>query len=173
MLDLTIPGISVPGKLLLAKISEELAILMLGVIGHEAPIFSITDMQKTANQIDALSPISADNGPQRTQSFIIHFGDFAAGTWLGTGPGLLQECQPSIHFRISFHNQAAFWAFSFLITQMASQSVAHALSVPEQQNIVRILDFFKNDHGAESAMGEPVMAPDRTAPPEYAAMVAD
>ncbi|KAJ7730577.1 hypothetical protein B0H16DRAFT_1469548 [Mycena metata] len=134
------PGVSVPGKLLLAQISEDLAILMLGVIGYQEPIFSMTDMKKTNTQIDAV------------------------------GPGTFQVCHPSVHLRIAFHKQAAFWAFAFLVSQMTSQrspvGSARGLGPLDHQNILRILEFFKNDHGKEVATGYPVFLPTRLPGPD-------
>ncbi|KAK7013917.1 hypothetical protein R3P38DRAFT_3575384 [Favolaschia claudopus] len=165
---LAIPGIAVPGKIVLAKISDERAILMLGIIGHELPIFSISDLNKTRNHIDA-----------GNQSFIIHFVDFvSSGTLIENGPGKIESCQPAIFLRISFHNQASFWAFSFLVTQMTSHAMItdiHTLTASDQQNTVvfrsisrvtchrpkilrnfSVLDCFKSDCGPEIALGKPV-----------------
>ncbi|KAJ7148291.1 hypothetical protein C8R46DRAFT_1044840 [Mycena filopes] len=103
----------------------------------------------------------------------MHFIDFKpSATLFETGPGMLQICHPSIFMRISFNNQAAFWAFSFLITQMPARGVASAqLSVVDHQNILRVLDFFKGDQGPEIVMGEALVAAadgDPNAPPDYA-----
>ncbi|KAJ7482855.1 hypothetical protein B0H11DRAFT_1914940 [Mycena galericulata] len=157
MSSLTIPGISVPGKLLLAKISDELVILMLGIIGHETPIFSITDLSRITNEIEA-----------STLSFIMHFVDFAAsGTLFETTPSFFQTCNPSVHLRLAFHNAAAFWAFSFLITQTSHVGVG-SIGLADHQNILRTLDFFKHDQGPELAMGGPVLSLDANPPPDYA-----
>ncbi|KAJ7694289.1 hypothetical protein B0H16DRAFT_1485751 [Mycena metata] len=163
-LNLTMPGISVPGKLLLAKISDNLVILMLGIIGHERPIFSIADMKKMVNQIDAT-----------TQSLTIHFVDFtSSGTLTGSATGILQAFHPAIHLRIAFHNQTAFWAFSFLISQMAAPDgviTAQGITASDHENIERVVDFFGNDEGPEIAMGRPVFVVDVNAPPEYEARI--
>jgi hypothetical protein len=67
----------------------------------------------------------------------------------------MQNCQPSVFLRIALEDQAAFWAFAYLMVK-PSYTFAQELvfSLENQQHITAMFEFFKNDHGPEFPGGE-------------------
>ncbi|KAJ7145956.1 hypothetical protein C8R44DRAFT_723817 [Mycena epipterygia] len=129
--SVTLPGIAIAGKLVVAQISEELVILMAGIIGHEEPLLSLMDWSKIKIEVEAAGTVEH---PQRYS---------------------MQNCQPSVFLRIALEDQAAFWAFAYLMVK-PSYTFARELvfSLENQQHITEMFEFFKNDHGQEFPGGE-------------------
>ncbi|KAJ7123028.1 hypothetical protein C8R44DRAFT_876216 [Mycena epipterygia] len=142
--SITLPGIAIAGKLVVAQISEELVILMVGIIGHEEPLLSLVDWSEMKIEVEA-----------STRSVMMSFVNWtASGTLLRTSTGI-QNCQTSVFLRIALEDQAAFWAFAYLMVKPSSAFVHElAFSLENQQHITRMFEFFTNDHGQEFPGGE-------------------
>ncbi|KAJ6616067.1 hypothetical protein B0H10DRAFT_2038712 [Mycena sp. CBHHK59/15] len=158
---ITLPGIGVPAKLVVAQISEELVILMAGIIGHGEPLLTLMDWSETKIEVDA-----------NTRSVIMRFVNWtASGTLLRTSSGI-QNCQPLVFVRLAFEDQAAFWAFAYLMVKPSSAALKRelaAFSGENQQHITSMFEFFKSDVGQEFPTGEASSGEvaENDAPPEY------
>jgi hypothetical protein len=93
----------------------------------------------------------------------------SSGTLLPTRVAI-QNCQTSVCLRFVFEDQAAFWAFAYLLVKPPSAAFTQelAFSLENQHHITKMYDFFKNDHGQEvPGGGEVADTAEIEAPPEY------
>ncbi|KAJ7153191.1 hypothetical protein C8R43DRAFT_950587 [Mycena crocata] len=156
---ITLPGIGVAGKLVVAQISEELVILMVGIIGHEEPLLTLVNWSEIKIEVQA-----------STRSVTMSLINWtASGTLLRTNAGI-QNSHPSVLLRLAFDEQAAFWAFAYLMVKPSSAAFARdlAFSLENQHHIAKMFEFFKDDHGQEFPVGEATIGvAENDAPPEY------
>ncbi|KAJ7736354.1 hypothetical protein DFH07DRAFT_779700 [Mycena maculata] len=141
--SVTLPGIAVPGKVVVAQISEELV--------------SYSNRELLEN----------------TRSVIMRFVNcYASGTLLRMSAGM-QNCQPSVFLRLAFEDQAAFWAFAYLTAKPTTIAPKRELtfSLENQHHVTSMFEFFKTDAGQEFTPGlegaGSAEGPESDAPPEY------
>ncbi|KAJ7166916.1 hypothetical protein C8R46DRAFT_1034893 [Mycena filopes] len=140
MSDIVLPGIAVPGKLLVAQVNKGLVVFFGGIIGYAEPLFSSADWGAIKTEVDA-----------KTHSIIMDLADCTP-----SGPlfrideaGALKEAQPGVRLRIVLDEPAAFWALAYLSAKAAPRAAPLFLSAAEQICITEMLNFFKNDEGKE------------------------
>ncbi|KAJ7176410.1 hypothetical protein C8R43DRAFT_1118937 [Mycena crocata] len=161
MSSITMPGIAVPGKLVVAQISKDLVVLMVGIIGHAEPLFCLADWSATKTEVNATA-----------RCITMQLVDCTpAGTLFRVDTDVVKSCQPAIHLRIGLDDYAAFWALAYLSVK-SSSTVARptivSFSVDDQRHIASMLEFFKGDHGSEFRTGDSgVNTDDEHAPPGY------
>ncbi|KAF8217256.1 hypothetical protein K438DRAFT_1954097 [Mycena galopus ATCC 62051] len=160
MSRITMPGVAVAGKLVVAQISKEIVVLMVGLLGHPEPLFSLADWSATKTEVDA-----------GTRSLIIHLVDCSpAGSLFQVNAGIVQSCQPAVKLRVVFDNQATFLALAYL-TLKSSSTVARptVLSFCPQDHVQvkRMLEFFRRDAGPEFWTGNGAPDAADVNPPDY------
>ncbi|KAJ6567787.1 hypothetical protein B0H10DRAFT_2238504 [Mycena sp. CBHHK59/15] len=149
-----IPGIGIPGKVLVAQITDSLGssdpssnyqckdlalvVLMIGFIGHGQPLLSLVDWRTVPSEVHAAS-----------RSVVLNFADIHPVGTMAHLTGGTDHC--SLGVRVALEDQAAFWAFAYLLVK---PPVAHATHIATDilSNgglISQMLDYFKADHGPE------------------------
>ncbi|KAJ7177710.1 hypothetical protein C8R46DRAFT_1029312 [Mycena filopes] len=160
MSDIVLPGIAVPGKLLVAQVKKGLVVFFGGIIGHPEPLFSSADWGAIKTEVDA-----------KTHSIIMDLVDCTP-----SGPlfrideaGTVKESQPGVRLRIVLDESAAFWALAYLSAKATPRPAPLFLSAAEHTCITQMLDFFKDDEGNEFwGDGGPAAAQvEDLAPPGY------
>ncbi|KAJ7033288.1 hypothetical protein C8F04DRAFT_1184269 [Mycena alexandri] len=161
MSTIVLPGIGVPGKLLVAQISPGLVVFLCGIIGHQEPLFSCADWSVIETEVEP-----------KTRSIVMNLADATA-----PGPlfrmddtGAVKVAHPAVGLRIVLENQAAFWALAYLTAKALPRAAPLVFCAAEHNHITALLDFFKNDEGQEflGDEGRPPGAPvDDLAPPGY------
>ncbi|KAJ7682185.1 hypothetical protein DFH06DRAFT_1314408 [Mycena polygramma] len=154
------PGVAVAGKLIVAQISNELVVLMVGLLGHPEPLFSLADWSSTKTEVEP-----------STRSLIIHLVDCSpAGSLFQVKANVVRSCQPGVRLRILLENQAAFWALAYLAVK-SSSTVAPptvlSFSPEDHLRITGMLEFFKADDGPEFCTGDGAPNASDENPPDY------
>ncbi|KAJ6549010.1 hypothetical protein B0H19DRAFT_1265782 [Mycena capillaripes] len=157
------PGISVPGKLLIAQVSTGLVIFMGGIIGHPEPLFSCADWTTIKAEVDPIM-----------RSITLDLMDCtASGSLFGIDEaGLVKESQPGVQLRIRLEKQASFWALAYLSATLSSTAARPrplSFSVEEHGHITGMLEYFKNDEGLEYCAGDGGAPGEEPSPPGYTA----
>ncbi|KAJ7791417.1 hypothetical protein B0H14DRAFT_2625027 [Mycena olivaceomarginata] len=161
-----LPGISVPGKLLIAQISKGLGpvVLMVGVIGRPEPLFSCPNWSDVKTEVDA-----------KTRSITMNLVNCTpSGPLFRVDSGIVQVSQPGIQLRIVFEEQATFWALAYLSVKISSDarcSTPLSFSIEEQRHITMMLEYFKRDDGPEfcstGSGAEAINSDEENPPPGY------
>ncbi|KAJ7188208.1 hypothetical protein C8R46DRAFT_1205392 [Mycena filopes] len=160
MSAIVLPGIAVPGKLLVAQVKKGLVVFLGGIIGYPDPLFSSADWGAIKTEVDA-----------KTHSIIMDLADCTP-----SGPlfrideaGTVKDCQPGVRLRIVLEEPAAFWALAYLSAKATPRAAPLFLSAAEHNCVKEMLDFFKKDEGNEF-WGDgrpPATEVDDLAPPGY------
>ncbi|KAJ6593041.1 hypothetical protein B0H19DRAFT_1055693 [Mycena capillaripes] len=146
-----IPGIGIPAKVLVAQITDNLVVLMVGFLGHELPLLSFADWSGVGFTMDSPS-----------RSVNLHFADIRPMGTLAHFTGGGDDC--SLVVRIVLETQAAFWGLAYRLAQPLADPVAIATAIWANQPIIQmLLDSFRADDGSEHFGGARV----DEAPPGY------
>ncbi|KAJ7488573.1 hypothetical protein B0H11DRAFT_2230106 [Mycena galericulata] len=159
MSSITMPSLAVPGKLVVAQISKDLVVLMVGIIGHAEPLFSVADWSTIKTDVEA-----------NTGSIILHLVDCSpSGSLFQVNAGIVQSCQPAVRLRIALGTKTAFWALAYL--SLKASAVARptffSFSAQDRVHVTKMLDFFKGDDGPEFCTGEMPLDANGEHPPGY------
>ncbi|KAJ7608269.1 hypothetical protein DFH06DRAFT_1327640 [Mycena polygramma] len=160
MAHITMPGVAVAGKLVVAQISKELVVLMVGLLGHQVPLFSLADWSATKTEVEA-----------STRSLIIHLVDCSpAGSLFQINAGTVQSCQPAVKLRVVLDNQAAFLALAYLTLKSSltmARPTVDSFCPQDEVQVTRMLEFFKGDDGPEFCTGNEAPDAGEDHPPDY------
>ncbi|KAJ6593021.1 hypothetical protein B0H19DRAFT_1055677 [Mycena capillaripes] len=146
-----IPGIGIPAKVLVAQITDNFVVLMVGFLGHELPLLSLADCSGVGFTMDSPS-----------RSVNLYFADIRPMGTLAHFTGGGDDC--SLVVRIVLETQAAFWGLAYRLAQPLADPVAIATAIWANQPIIQmLLDSFRADDGSEHFGGARV----DEAPPGY------
>ncbi|KAJ7438033.1 hypothetical protein B0H11DRAFT_2254968 [Mycena galericulata] len=136
-----VPGIGIPGKVLVAQITDKLVVLMVGFLGHEQPLLSLVNWRAVPYDVQAAS-----------RSVILRFADITPVGTLAHATGGTDHC--SFGVRVVLEDQAAFWAFAYLLVKPLAHATDIAADVRANGRLTsQMLDYFKGDNGPEYSEG--------------------
>ncbi|KAJ7656912.1 hypothetical protein DFH06DRAFT_1132126 [Mycena polygramma] len=152
-----VPGIGIPGKILVAQITDNLdlvlVVLLIGFIGHSEPFLSLVDWRGVSSEVHAVRVISTAAKPyltstQASRSVVLHFADIHPVGTVAHLTGGIDRC--SLGVRVALEDQAAFWAFAYLLVKPLAPARNIATDIHANDGLIRqMLEYFKADHGTE------------------------
>ncbi|KAK7019252.1 hypothetical protein R3P38DRAFT_2783092 [Favolaschia claudopus] len=157
-----VPGIGIPGKVLVAQITEKLAVIMVGALGHEQPLLSLVDWRAPSYEVQPAS-----------SSVLFHFANIQPVGTLSHSIGIGEPCSFSVRVAL---DQTTFWKFAYLVVKPLAPSPDIVAEV--QTNLAHIgqmLEYFKFHNGQDDLTQDngpvaAVAAVEGEAPPDYRAI---
>ncbi|KAJ7843587.1 hypothetical protein B0H13DRAFT_1909301 [Mycena leptocephala] len=127
-----IPGIGIPGKVLVAQITDE-----LGSKPACSPLLSLVDWSGVPSDVQATS-----------RSVVLHFADLRPVGTLAHLTGGTDDC--SFGVRVTLEDQAAFWAFAYLLVKPLAHVTDIVADIRANGHLIsQMFDYFKADNGSE------------------------
>ncbi|KAJ7468355.1 hypothetical protein B0H11DRAFT_1921222 [Mycena galericulata] len=158
-----IPGIGIPGKVVVAQITDKLVVLMVGFLGHEKPFLSLVDWCAVPSDVQAVRTSNSKyqsvfDPIQTSRSVVLHFADIHPVGTLAHLTGGADHC--SLGVRVALEDQAAFWAFAYLLVKPLAHATDIATDIRANSHLLSEMhDYFKADIGPEYFEGAALLDP--------------